>query len=208
MISDFTDIRNESSAAALGFASVVAGIAPHQWDNPGLGVWTVRDLTGHTSRALLTVQSYLRPGLREAAPALLDAVAYFGATTVLADPASVAERGRQAGAALGADPSGTIASLTQELLSMVNNSPDDTQVLTPVGTMTLARYLPSRTFELVVHTLDLVAATNSTPAASSALPLRAALSLAVDLSIAKDLATDVVLALTGRRTLPPGFTVV
>ena len=30
-----------------------------KWDQFGLGEWTVRDLVGHTSRALLTVETYL-----------------------------------------------------------------------------------------------------------------------------------------------------
>lgn len=52
-------IRAAYEDAAALFVDVVGRIAPTQWDQPALGVWTVRDLVGHTSRALLTVESYL-----------------------------------------------------------------------------------------------------------------------------------------------------
>ena len=50
--------------AAVWFADVAAGVG-ERWEQPALGEWSVRDLVGHTSRALLTVEAYARPaGLR------------------------------------------------------------------------------------------------------------------------------------------------
>ncbi len=63
----------------------------------------VRDLVGHPSRSLLTVESYLS----EQVPAveLSSPVDYFTAVHAsLGKPAAVAQRGRDAGAALGARP--------------------------------------------------------------------------------------------------------
>ena len=36
--------------AAQFFADTVAKVGPNQWDDSALGVWSVRDLVGHTSR--------------------------------------------------------------------------------------------------------------------------------------------------------------
>ena len=51
-------------AAAL-FVDTVGQVGPTQWEQSGLGVWTIRDLVGHTSRALLTVEMYLAKPARQ-----------------------------------------------------------------------------------------------------------------------------------------------
>lgn len=191
--------------AARFFVDIVAQIKDTQWEQPGLGVWTVRDLTGHTSRALSTVETYL------ATPAskidLARPVDYFlQARLALADPAAVAARGREAGAALGSDPLGVITALANRVLARVREVPETTPVATPVGGMRLMDYLPSRVFELVIHTLDLATAL----ALPVTLPHAAAsvtLHLMADLALQPEKAPSVLLATTGRCALPEGFNV-
>lgn len=200
------DVRRDFRRAAESFAAVVRGIQPDSWERPALGVWNLRDLTGHTSRALLTIESYLDPARTADRPKIQDAAGYFRAAAgALADPAAVAERGRQAGAALGDKPVVAISSIVERVLQLIDNSHDDALVSTPVGTITLISYLPTRTFELVVHGLDLVAATGA--AAPADLPLAPCLLLAADLAIGTGHADQVLLALTGRRPLADGFSV-
>jgi uncharacterized protein (TIGR03083 family) len=201
-------IRQCFRDAAEAFVEVVAVIGPENWTGPGLGVWSVRDLAGHTSRALVTVESYLDPATTAHEPALADAVEYFrAAASGLADADAIAERGRQAGAGLGDDPHATIATLAGRVLALVDRSPDDALITSPMGTMALAGYLPTRTFELVVHTLDLAIATGVAAPGALAAPLRASLHLAADLADLQGLGADVLLALTGRRPLARGFSV-
>ena len=38
------------------FVSTVAQVPADSWSEPALGVWNVRDLAGHASRAMLTVE--------------------------------------------------------------------------------------------------------------------------------------------------------
>ena len=72
-----------------------------RWEQPGLGEWDVRALVGHAGRALLTVEAYLdRPA--EAMEVSSAAANFHGARSVV-DGADVAERGRDAGRALGPD---------------------------------------------------------------------------------------------------------
>ena len=176
------------------------------WEKPGLGVWTVRDLAGHTSRALVTVETYLDSTTTVDDPGLPDALAYFrAAASGLADADAIAERGRQAGAALGDDPNATVAALAERVLALVDGSPDDALITSPMGTMTLVGYLPTRTFELVVHTLDLAGATGVAVPADLAVPMRASLHVAADLADLQGHTAGVLLALTGRRSLPQGF---
>ncbi|MEV2276864.1 maleylpyruvate isomerase N-terminal domain-containing protein [Nocardiopsis sp. NPDC049922] len=191
--------RANHAAAARWYQSVTVRAADHL-DAPGLGEWSVRDLVGHTSRALSTVASYLgATGAVEVA----SAADYLRAGST-ADPAAIAERGRAAGVELGVDPAGAVADLVDRVLSRIDEAPDDALVGTPFGVMTLAEYLPTRTFELVVHTCDLAAALGErpvppAPAARSALHLAGAL--------ASDRLGEVLLALTGRAPLPVGFSV-
>jgi Mycothiol maleylpyruvate isomerase N-terminal domain len=118
----------------------------------------------------------------------------------------VAERGRRAGAALGADPVGFLAELEERVRAKVAAAADDAFVATAAGGMRLVDYLPTRTFELVVHTADLAAALG-VPGDPPPEAAASALQLAALLVREHGDATDVLLALTGRRALPPGFTV-
>src|SRR4051812_34920963 len=203
-----TAVRQHFRDAAGAFVEVVARLGPDDWAKPGLGVWTVRDLAGHASRALSTAESYLDGARTWQEPELRDAMAYFrAAADAYADPASVAERGRQAGAALGEDPHASVSKLTESVLALGDATPDDALVTSPAGTMTLPGSWPTRTSELVVHGLDLAGAAGAPPPAGLAAPLRASLALATELAAVRGDAGDVLLALTGRRALPEGFSV-
>ena len=198
------DARGAYADAASWFVSLVRQV-DGRWDEPGLGSWTVRDLVGHTSRALLTVESYLRegPGPVEA-PSAVD---YFvRSREALADAAAVAERGRQAGAALGDDPPAAVAVIAERVLALVAAAGVDDYAATPVGDMWLSDYLPTRTFELVVHGCDLAAACGL-PADVPVPAAAAAGAVAAGLAASDGNAADLMLAATGRRPLPPGFTV-
>lgn len=196
--------RAAFAEAAHWFVATTTG-AGDRWHERGLGEWTVRDLVGHTSRALLTVEAYLA----QPAPAVEvdSAVGYFRRVSAAAgDPAAVAERGRQAGAALGDRPADAVAAIAERVLARVDAADGTEMVTTAAGGMRLADYLPTRTFELVVHTCDLAAATDQplrVPAAAAAETVGLAGLLAVDAGHAGPL----LLAVTGRRGLPGGFTV-
>ena len=108
--------RTTFLGAAAAVADLVDTIPSAAWDGPGLGVWDLRALFGHTSRALVTVVTYLgRPAAAEevATPEAYYAVIRAGG----ADPAAVAERGRAAGAALGADPAASFRALLADSLT-------------------------------------------------------------------------------------------
>src|SRR5262249_11016231 len=150
-------IREAYEIAAGLFVNTVEQIGARQWEQPGLGVWTVRDLVGHTSRALLTVEMYLaKPANQREVIRPVDY--YLRAQASLADPGSVAARGRAAGMALGPDPIVAVRDIAARVLAQVKTASDEVLVSTPVGGMRLIDYLPSRIFELAVHTLDLAAA--------------------------------------------------
>ena len=192
--------------AAGFFVSTVEQVRPEQWDNPGLDRWSVRDLVGHTSRALLTVETYLRQPA--SAVEVETPVDYFlAALAGTGGPDQIAQRGREAGAALGPDPANAVRDIAARVLSLVTTA-DDAQLLsTPVGGMRLRDYLPTRTFELVVHTLDLAAALG-VPAEPPPEPAGLSLQIATDLALRSGCGAEVLLALTGRRPLPAGFSVV
>ena len=84
---------------------------------------------------------------------------------------------------------------------------EGTEVVTTIaGGMRLTDYLPSRTFELVVHTADLAAALGlaSEP---PPVPAAQALGLVAQLAVTDGRATALLRAATGRDGLPPGFSV-
>jgi len=175
-----------------------------RWHEPGLGEWDVRSLVGHTSRALLTVETYL--GRPAAVVEVGSAAAYYGATRAAAAGPGVAERGRQAGEALGADPVAAVAAIAARVVPLVTAC-EGTEVITTIaGGMRLADYLPTRTFELVVHTADLAAAIG-VPAEVPPVPAARALELVAQLAVEGGVAGTLLRAATGREVLPPGFSV-
>jgi len=154
MMFSWGDSRTAFTDAAGWFARTAA-LVGDRWDRPGLGEWDVRALVGHTSRALLTVETYLaRPA---AAVDIASAPDYFRATSAAAGPA-VAARGRDAGAALGSDPAAAVAEIAARVLALVDGQDGTEVVATIAGGMRLADYLPTRTFELAVHTADVATA--------------------------------------------------
>jgi len=198
-------IREAYESAAGLFVNTVEQVGPTQWEQPGLGIWTVRDLVGHASRALLTVELYLaKPAAQREVMRPVDY--YLRARAGLADPGSVAARGREAGMALGPDPIAAVQDIAARVLAQVQTVSDEVLVSTPVGGMRLLDYLPSRIFELAVHTLDIAAALP----VSVILPesvATVALHLLADLALQPNKAAALLLAATGRRALPAGFSV-
>jgi uncharacterized protein (TIGR03083 family) len=203
MTSAWDDARRAFGDAAHWFVGSAA-LVGDRWEEPGLGEWDVRALVGHTSRSLLTVEAYLaRPA---DAVEIGSAVEYFRATSAMAAGAAVAERGREAGVALGADPAAAVAEIADRVLALVGSADGGERVTTIAGGMRLADYLPTRTFELAVHTADLASALGL-PADVPATAAAQALRLVADLAVAGGRAGPLLLAATGRPGLPPGFSV-
>jgi uncharacterized protein (TIGR03083 family) len=203
MTAEWRETRAAFHAAADWFATAVEKVGG-RWSSPGLGEWDVRALVGHTSRALLTVESYLATPAPTVA--VDSAVAYYHATREIARGPGVAQRGRDAGSALGNDPVSAVATIVDRVNTLVADR-DGAELLTTIaGGMRLSDYLPTRVFELVVHTADLCTALDQ-PADPPPIAAALALRLAGDLVVADGRAADVLLALCGRRPLPAGFTV-
>src|SRR5690625_4828109 len=191
MRTGWREARRAFGDAARWFVAVTARVEG-RWERPGLGEGDVRALVGHTSRALLTVESYLhRPA---ETVQVRSAAEYYRATRSIATGPDVAERGREAGAALGADGVAAIAARVVTLL----DEQDGTALVTPVdGGMRLADYLPTRTFELAVHTADLAAALGE-PLEMPRTAAAQALQLVTDLALTDGTAARLLLAATGR----------
>jgi uncharacterized protein (TIGR03083 family) len=181
-----------------------AALVGTRWDEPGLGEWDVRALVGHTSRSLLTVEEYLaRPAATVEVASTAD---YYRAIRGMTSGPAVAQRGRDAGAALGEDPAAGVAAIAARVLPVVAACTGDELPTTLAGGMRLADYLPTRTFELVVHTCDLATALGlrlDVPPAAAA----QALGVVADLAVGDGAAGTLLLALTGRTGLPAGFSV-
>ncbi len=199
------DTREWFAIATVGFERVLDKIAPEHLLQPGLGEWDVRSLLGHTTRSYLTLKSYLGA---TPVPLVLDSpTAYYrAAATQLADPAQVAQRGRDAGAALGEDPVAAARVLIAEVLALVAKSPDEASVATPLGGMSLRDYLPTRAFEITVHGMDLARAVGQPSPEELVAAAGPALALAASLADANQ-TVELLLAATGREPLSAGFSV-
>jgi len=198
------DESRRAFADAADWFTRMAALVGDRWDQPGLGEWDVRALVGHTSRSLLTVETYLaRPA---AAVEVASAVDYFRATRSAASGPEVAARGRDAGTALGPDPATAVAGIVARVVPLVDAGAGTERLTTIVGGMRLSDYLPTRTFELAVHTADLATALDLPPDVPPSAAAQA-LSLVSEIAVADGLAGTLLLGATGRAGLPVNFSV-
>jgi hypothetical protein len=201
-----TDGVIETYVAAVDtFIEQAAIIRADQFDVVVLGEWTARDLLGHTNRAVTLVRQYA--SAEEPPPGGGTAADYYvAAFAAAADPAAIAQRGRDAGAALGANPIEQLRAdraATMELLLDPVRRPRS--IASPFGTFELSAYLESRIVELVVHTDDLTRGLRE--AQFSAVVRSGCLQTLSTLAVLRGSASAVTAALTGRVALPPQFTV-
>jgi uncharacterized protein (TIGR03083 family) len=189
--------------AADWYVATVA-LVGDRWELPGLGEWSVRDLVGHASRSFLTIETYLaRPAgsVEIASPS-----DYYLATRAIAAGPDVAQRGRDAAAALGADPVAAVQVIAARVRALLDEH-DGTALLTTIaGGMRLEDYLPTRTFELVVHTGDLALALGE-PLDAPATAAAQVLGIIGDIALTDGTAGSLLLLATGRTGLPGHFSV-
>jgi uncharacterized protein (TIGR03083 family) len=199
------DPRRTFAEAAEAFAQLVRAIPPDAWDGPGLGEWDLRSLVGHTSRSLITVETYLgQPASRDDIPS---AAAYYAAISTV-DPAAVAGRGREAGRALGDDPIATVQSLVPRVLALVQRAENPLLTTAAGNGMRLRTYLPTRTLELVVHGLDIATAVGLPAPEYRHAVLSEVAEVAAGAAVLQGHGLELIRALTGRAPLPGGFSVV
>ncbi|HEX7444241.1 MAG TPA: maleylpyruvate isomerase N-terminal domain-containing protein, partial [Acidimicrobiales bacterium] len=191
-------------AAADWCLEVVGQVTPDQWDRPGLGEWSIRELAAHTSRAFLLVETYLA---NNGPIDVVSAADYF--RMAMPDASvnrAIAERGRDEAVDLGDDPAAAIAARATRAVRAVELAPARAVCVTFAGTLSLADYLATRVVEVCVHTLDLADAlglAEAEPPAEAAM-----LSVWVLGALAAEPSPAVLLrALTGRVPLPQGFSV-
>jgi hypothetical protein len=155
----------------------------------------------------VTVETYLdRPASVVEVPS---AAAYYVAIASAggASGPEIVARGRQAGEALGDDPPAYVAGLAARVRDELARFGPDHVLTTIAGGMRLEDYLRTRTFELVVHGLDIERACGAR-AAFDTDALTDAATLAAEVAVATGRGSELVLALTGRESLPPDFSIV
>src|SRR5215216_374438 len=160
------NVTETFAEGARTFADLVRRIPPGRWDGPGLGEWDLRSLVGHTSRSLITVETYL------------------------------------------GQPAELVDALVARVPALVETA-GNPLITTAAGGMRLEAYLPTRSFELVVHSLDIAAAVPDIegPEFSDQLLSQVA-RVAATAAVLLGRGVEMMLALTGRATLSPGFSVV
>jgi len=199
------DVAELIAEVASRFVAVVVEIDDDAWAGPGLGDWSVRELVGHTIRAFSTVDRFLDHPLD--AVTVADAAEYYR-VALSASPdihTQVAQRGQEAGAALGDDPASAVVDQVASTLGRLAETSGDEVGMTAAGGMRLADYLDTRLVELVVHLSDLCAALGRPAPDLGVAGVRVAST--VYASAGPDDRDAVLRSMLGRLRLPPGFNV-
>lgn len=202
--------RRPFEAAADAFLALLGDLPPEGWDGPGLGEWNLRALVGHTSRSFLTLtRAATEPAAKESAGSPGEYFAVVsGATGFELDGAALVQRGVDAGRALGEHPADAVRRQADEARSALDDLDGDDPVgTTAVGGMRISQYLPTRTFELTVHGLD-VAAALGVPFEPPVEALTACLAVATEAAVLRGDGALLLRTLTGRAELGPSYSVV
>ena len=192
--------------AAHSFLDLVAEVRVSQWSEPALGVWDVRSLVGHTSRAISTVETYLLTGPAPEAT-VADAEDYYAKIfDEYTDNDAIAARGVEAGKALNENSGAEFEATLGRALALIEKSgPDFIVAVGPIG-IRLDEYLRSRVFELVVHSMDIAKATNQEHGIPAAVVANVA-DLAARVAVRKGDGEAILFALTGRRPLRQRYSI-
>ncbi|HYS41543.1 MAG TPA: maleylpyruvate isomerase N-terminal domain-containing protein [Pseudonocardiaceae bacterium] len=177
-------------------------------DGPGLGAWSLRDLVGHTCSAGLSAVITVADATTED---ITSPEGYY-AFAKSVDPAlfetAVAmstEDARRIGERLGDDPAAAVRHLVDQAIAALGA--EDRLIASAAGGMRLHAWLPTRTFELAVHSLDIAAATGLSADVPDQVISDAA-ALAARIAAATGDGPAVLLAMTGRGHLTRDFSVV
>ncbi|MBU2665420.1 maleylpyruvate isomerase N-terminal domain-containing protein [Actinoplanes bogorensis] len=195
------DYRRTFRSAAVTFVDLAGRVPADRLDGPGLGDWTLRSLIGHTiSSALTQVPAVL--GARADGINVAAAEGYFAFVRDV--PADVLAAALAVSDADALPIAGELAGRATQALAAAG---DDDVVATPVGGMRVRDWLPTRTFELVVHGTD-VAVAAGVPVEFDPAAVSEATLLAARIAVALGEGPVLLRALTGRTSLPEKFSVV
>ena len=191
--------------AVVCFLETAAKVKPEQWDASALGIWSVRDLVGHMSRSITRIEEF---GTQHAESVDITSAVHHYRRSLRqpSDDERVAQRGREAGQALGDDPLATMNADWSRAEPVLDATDEDAIIAYDNGGIRFGDYLETRVFELTVHTLDLANAIGV-----EVEPSREALGVTLQLlaALAVESGRGIPLALsgTGRGPLPNGYTV-
>ncbi|MBX3285270.1 MAG: maleylpyruvate isomerase N-terminal domain-containing protein [Actinobacteria bacterium] len=186
--------------ASTWWRSLAGAVEDHQWDQPGLGEWNVRELVAHTDRVFKTLLDYSEGDVKDPTE-IYSAAAYFRIVLAEQTPhVHIAARAKREAAETDGWVSAT-DDLAARAGALVERSAPDLPMHLMVGEMQLDQYLATRVVELVVHGLDLsraLALPTSAPVESA----RVALTVLLDLASGDDV-SQIVRLLTGRTAELP-----
>ena len=197
--------RTAYREAVACFLETAAKVQPEQWDAPALGVWSVRDLVGHVSRSITRIEEF---GVRRAESVdIASAVHHYRRSLRQpSDDERVAQRGREAGLALGEDPLAAMNADWARAEPVLDVTDEDTIIAYDNGGIRFGDYLETRVFELTVHTLDLASAIGVEVEPSHE-ALGVTLQLLAALAVESGRGIPLALSGTGRGPLPDGYSV-
>ena len=156
-------------AECRAIEATLAGIDPQAWSGPGLGEWTLHELTAHLVGSAARLAEYAQQPLSGDSP-VCDRVEYWQ-MDLSAEAPAVAARARERAAGLPPERiEESFARAWTSTAQVVADRGPDALVNTLRGPMRMDDYLATRVVEVCVHHIDIRTAVDlpaaATPAAS------------------------------------------
>lgn len=179
----------------------IEAVGDDQWQQPGLGEWTVRELAVHATRAWSTVVTYAATAgeLTLSSPGEY----YLSVLGTESLHEQVAQRTRAQAADIDTTVLEYARSAFAEAETVLERTPADHVIECAGGGIRVIDYLPTRVVELVVHGIDLCDAIGRAVEVPP-LAMETTLQVLAELAVRRPAvlgSTSLVRALTGRGTL-------
>lgn len=195
------------TAAAAAFCALTRDIPENSWGAAGLAQWDIRTLVGHTTMAVEAVSHCLTVAAkREDIP---NAAAYYVAIQHFSQTAGADEfktkLSRRAADDLGADPVATVEDIVRQALSDLQGTQDRlVGVLGGVLGIRLSSFIPTRILRACGAQPRFRTGDRNTAQLPADVITEAAM-LATGIAVESGHGGVVLLSLTGRTSLAPGF---
>lgn len=154
------------AAECEAIESTLSAVAAEAWSRPGLGEWTLAELTAHLIGAAAKVAEYAGQPLPAGAAPACDRVSYWRFDLTAEAPA-IAARARQRAATLDeTDLPVAFSTAWRTSANTVLERGTGSLIATLRGPMLLGEYLATRVLEVCVHHMDVRAALDLPPVAT------------------------------------------
>lgn len=149
---EFSETRQLYELSARCFVDIVSLINQDSYKIASIGSWNLEELISHSLRAITLVKQYLNA--TDTGQPVFSLYDYLNSIKQ-ADNEAIYKRAKEFAKTLDGCLKDAVVGAYQDVITLLRNKTGREMIFGPNFKMELNQYLPTRIFELTVHTLDI-----------------------------------------------------